>query len=146
MYKYVLSFIYHACKCRHRWYTKRTNENCKEIPMYPNVYIVLNMILLSIMYLHISNVYLLYNIFKIFIHITYAIYTVYIYILYNICIYTWKIDKRRISYIQQTPVHSKIVSGSRHPKHPTLCRVYKPNWWGYDHPLYGEPPAIYIRY
>ena len=43
--------------------------------MYPNVYIVLNMILLSIMYLHISNVYLLYNIFK-YIH-TYHIRNIY---------------------------------------------------------------------
>ena len=102
---------------------------------------------LSCIYIHLMCIYCIIYI-DIFIHITYAIYTVYIYIhiLYNICIYTWTIDKRRISYIQQTPVHSKIASGSRHPKHPTLCRVYKPNWWGYDHPLYGEPPAIYIRY
>ena len=68
--------------------------------MYPNVYIVLNMILLSIMYLHISNVYLLYNIFK-YIH-TYHIrniYSIYIYIYCTIYVYTHEKQIKDVSHI-----------------------------------------------
>ena len=50
-------------------------------------------------------------------------------------------DTNTLKYSESPKVHR----GTRHLKHQTLCRVYKPHWCSYDHPSYRESPEVYIR-